>query len=223
MKKCPRGGSSPARADPRELHLPVGLKQPTRKPPQRTTRPRRPRPRACLRKGCERRYTPRRWNQRYCQDPACLREVQRWQSLRRQRRSRASPQGRERHRRAERARRQAAKAKGHKRSDRGRGHAGRRLARILCGRPGCHERPVASVRAPGCYCSVSCRAAVRRVSDRERKWLSRATLAGRLKRRYEYAAARRRRVRSPDDDALAADVPRASAGRSLSARAARDG
>ena len=45
---------------------------------------RRPRPRICLRKGCGRKYQPRRWNQRYCQDPECLREVRRWQAARRQ-------------------------------------------------------------------------------------------------------------------------------------------
>ena len=35
--------------------------------------------RSCLRKGCGRRFQARRYNQRYCQDPECLREVRRWQ------------------------------------------------------------------------------------------------------------------------------------------------
>lgn len=88
----------------------MGGEQPTRRSPPRTTRRHRPRTRVCLRKGCGRRYTPRRWNQRYCQDPECLREVRRWQSRQRQRRRRASPQGRQQHRQAERARRPKIKA-----------------------------------------------------------------------------------------------------------------
>ena len=181
----------------------MGLPQPTRRYPPRTTKRRRPRPRVCLRKGCGRRYTPRRWNQRYCQDPECLREVRRWQARQRQRRRRASPQGRQQHRHAERARRREAKERGQtpaKRSpDRARGHAGEKSSDIFCGRPGCYEAPRASLRTPACYCSAVCRTAVRRVRDRERKWLSRRTFAGRMKRRSEYEAARRQRAVWPDD------------------------
>jgi len=176
----------------------VGLEQPTLRFQERTTRQRRPRPRLCLRKGCGRRYSPGRWNQRYCQDRECLRAVRQWQAARRQKRCRANPQGRERHRRAERARRQAIKAKGRKPSNRARGHAGRHFPGTLCGRCGCFEMPRESVRTPAHYCNADCRAAVRRVRDRERKWLSRATLAGRIKRGYEYAAALHRRARQPD-------------------------
>ncbi len=176
----------------------MGRKQPTRKSAQRTSKRRRPRPRICLRKGCGQRYTPRRWNQRYCQDPQCLREVRRWQSRQRQQRRRASPQGRQRHRQAERARRREAKISGQrptKRStDGARGHAGEESSHIFCGRTGCYEPPRTSLRTPACYCSAACRMAVRRVRDRERKWLSRTTLAGRMKRHYEYEAAHRRRV-----------------------------
>jgi hypothetical protein len=60
----------------------------------------------------------------------------------------------------------------------------------LCDRPGCHERPVISVRNPAHYCSPACRQAVRNVQDRERKWLSRGTLDGQKKRFFEYQAAR---------------------------------
>ena len=42
----------------------------------------------CLRKGCGRKYQPRRWNQRYCQDPECLRQLRRWQAAQRQARRR---------------------------------------------------------------------------------------------------------------------------------------
>ena len=47
-------------------------------------RARRPRERTCLNKKCGRKYHSRRWNQRYCQDPECLREVRRWQAAQRQ-------------------------------------------------------------------------------------------------------------------------------------------
>jgi hypothetical protein len=63
----------------------------------------------------------------------------------------------------------------------------------LCDRPGCHEPPAVSVRNPARYCCVACRQAVRNVQDRERKWRVRGTSDGRLKRAYEYQAARRRR------------------------------
>lgn len=207
----------------------MGRQQPTRTCPPCTTTRRRPRARKCLGKGCGRRYTPRCWRQRYCQNAECLRMVRRWQAARRQRRCRASPEGRRRHRQAERARRQEAKAKGHKpkaRSrGRGRGHATKRFWSMLCGRPGCYEAPRSSVRAPARYCSKACRCAVRRVEDRERKWLSRRTLAGRMKRHYEYEAARRRHVRRPADPSHRVNAGGgatrrrcAAAGRTLSAR-----
>jgi len=189
----------------------VGCEQPTRKTCQRTSgqRPRRtsrrcgPRARACFREGCGRQYTPRRWNQRYCQAPECMREVRRWQARQRQQRRRERPQGRKQHRQAERARRREAKERGQtpaKRStDRARGHAGEKSSDIFCGRTGCYEPPRSSLRTPACYCGPACGAAVRRVLDRERKWLSRTKFAGQVKRRNEYEAARRRRMGSSDD------------------------
>jgi hypothetical protein len=71
---------------------------------------RRPRPRMCLRKGCGRRYTPRRWNQRYCQDPECLRLVRRWQAARRQAKRRQAEAIKARHAQDQRARRRRAKS-----------------------------------------------------------------------------------------------------------------
>ena len=62
---------------------PVGACQSTRNH-RRWARARRPRIRNCLRKGCRRRYQARSWNQRYCQEPECLRQVRRWQAARRQ-------------------------------------------------------------------------------------------------------------------------------------------
>ena len=62
----------------------------------------------CLRKGCGRKYQPRRWNQRYCQDPECLRLVRRWQAARRQAERRQDEAAKAQHAEAERVRRQRA-------------------------------------------------------------------------------------------------------------------
>lgn len=70
--------------------------------------PRRPRARICLRKGCGQKYLPRRWNQRYCQDPECLRELRRWQAAKRQARRRQHETVKTQHAQAQRARRQRA-------------------------------------------------------------------------------------------------------------------
>jgi len=71
--------------------------------------PRRPRTRVCLRKGCGRRYQARRWNQRYCQDPECLRQLRRWQAAQRQARRRQDDAFKAEHAAAERARRERAR------------------------------------------------------------------------------------------------------------------
>jgi hypothetical protein len=63
----------------------------------------------------------------------------------------------------------------------------------ICDRPGCFAPPRSSVRTPARYCGDECRQALRRVRDRERKWKSRKTKAGRLKRRLEYEEARAKR------------------------------
>jgi hypothetical protein len=75
----------------------------------RLPRARRPRPRICLRKGCGRKYQPRRWNQRYCQEPECLRQVRRWLAARRQAERRQDARVKVRHAQAEKERRQRAK------------------------------------------------------------------------------------------------------------------
>jgi hypothetical protein len=148
-----------------------------------------------------------RWNQRYCQDPDCRRKLRRWQSARRQLRRRKTEEGRNRHREAEKMRRKKHKEdadfgrKPCRSIDLGeeRGHAAKCFhENIFCARPGCFKEPRRSIRTTSKYCSDECRRAVRRVLDRERKWLARNRFAGRLKRRLEYDAARKnRRVRSP--------------------------
>lgn len=153
---------------------------------------RRLRPRVCLRKGCAQTYQPLRWNQRYCQDPDCLCEVRRWQAARRQRAHRRSPRNRQRHASAEAARRQqrrkTSKTTGQDRNSRLQETTSRAWSRSknnsqdLCCRPGCYEAPRPSHRVPSRYCGDDCRQAIRRVRDRERKWLSRNRVAACHKR-----------------------------------------
>ena len=76
----------------------------------------------------------------------------------------------------------------------------------ICQRPGCDDPPRCSCRAPARYCSDDCRHALRRVHDRERKWLLRRTFAGQFKRRLEYQAASSKR----SDPAQPRTIPVAS-------------
>ena len=171
-------------------------------------RRRRLRPRRCLRKGCGHIYRPRRWNQRYCQEPECRRELRRWQAAKRQQRRRQREPVRVQHAAAERQRRREAKGKAKSRQELGRdaararpeccrdaarGHAAKDFSCApCCDRPGCYTARRCSLRNPARYCGDACRCALARVRDRERKWLCRATLAGRYKRRLEYQSARLR-------------------------------
>jgi len=162
---------------------------------RRRTSPRRPRARICLRKGCGRRYQPKRWNQCYCQDPECLRLVRRWQAARRQAERREDDTLKAQHAEAERARRRRAKSLPQASNDpavaAARGHTAKKISPTpLCGRPGCHDPPLKSGRNRAIYCCRACRQAVRRVLDRELKWLSRGTFRGRPERMRKYKAAR---------------------------------
>lgn len=168
-------------------------------------------PRNCLRKGCGGSFQPRQWNQRYCREPECLREVKRWQAAKRQRQRRGTPEGRQRHAEAERQRRKRDSAQADRpERDEAAGpetafetpawsRSDKNLPGVFCDRPGCYEPPRESPRAPAHYCGDACRAAMRQVRDRERKYLARKTKAGRLKRRLEYQAAKVKRCRGPHD------------------------
>lgn len=172
------------------------------------------RPRICLRKGCGCVYQPTRWNQRYCQQPDCLHKVRRWQAAKRQRFHRRLPANRKRHAEAE-AQRRCDKAAPRARRDTvavektivqaGAWSRSKKFPAEFCDRPGCYEPPPDDSRAPARYCGKDCRQAVRRVVDRERKWLNRnGYCTGRAccpasptayQRRTEDAAARARRTR----------------------------
>jgi hypothetical protein len=191
-----------------------GYDKPSRR---RRASPRRPRPRICLRKGCGRQYQPRRWNQRYCQDAECLRLVRRWLAARRQARRRQDDAAKTQHAEAQRARRRRVTSLPQAAKDRevaaARGHAAKillpPLPTPLCDRPGCHEAPVKSGRNQARYCCPSCRQALRRVLDRERKWRVRGTFQGRRARDREYSAARARR-RAEHRDTTRGPPPRPS-------------
>lgn len=185
-----------------------------------TSRKRRLGRRVCLRQGCERVFQARCWNQRYCQDPECLRLVRRWQAAKRQCRRRQQAEHRQRHCEAERQRRSRRRRQasgvacpGENGSCgsspvQGAENAGawsrsKKFSADFCDRVGCYDpvRPLS--RAPARYCGDGCRQAMRRVLDRERKWLRRNTKAGRFKRQLEYEQARGRRAAPQDSRAEA--------------------
>ena len=162
--------------------------------------------RPCLAKGCERSYQARLWNQRYCQHPDCLRAVRRWQATKRQRERRAEPEERQKHAEAERERRKHAPKPppaGESPSadaappDGAWSRSKKLFPHRLCDRPGCYEPSRDSRGTPSSYCCEDCRRAMRRVKDRERKWLARKTKAGKRKRRLEYQALARKRLPLP--------------------------
>jgi hypothetical protein len=175
---------------------------------------RRPRTRVCLRKGCGRKYQPRRWNQRYCQDPECLRLVRRWQASKRQAKRRQDEAAKSQHAEAEHVRRQripsSPQAPKPPEIGAARGHAARIfLPTPMCDRPGCHEPVAKSGRGQARYCCSACRQAVRQVVDRERKWQFRGTFRGRRAREQEYQAARARRCKQQPDTVRATSAPQA--------------
>ena len=151
--------------------------------------------RLCLRKGCGKRFLPKRWNQRYCQQTFCLREVRRWQAAKRQRKRRLWPEHRQQHAQAERQRRiqrkeQVASHITASRQDTTRQRRAwsrrKKFCEDFCDRPGCYEARRTSRRAAAKYCGDSCRHAVRRVVDRERKWLRRNNSARPTQRKTRY-------------------------------------
>lgn len=194
-----------SRAAPAGARPPLGQDQHTF-PPSVPTRSSRFPPRMCLRKGCGRIFHPGRWNQRYCQDPGCLRLVRRWQAAKRQRQRRDRPEVRQeraaaarqwrvRHReecRVPPETRAAPTAEGEE-TDAAWSRS-KKNSSPFCDRPGCYEPPRPSCRCTSRYCTDECRRAMRRVCDRERKWLSRTTAAGRFKRALEYQARRAARA-----------------------------
>jgi hypothetical protein len=136
--------------------------------------------RNCLRKGCANRFSPQRRYQRFCNEPLCSSELNRWRALKRQRRYRANPNNR--HKQAERERlRRLEKAKAAKQSGgseespspKNYNRAWSRKTAVpknFCDRPGCYDPKVESTRNTPKYCGNSCRSAAHRVQHRDRKY-----------------------------------------------------
>ena len=155
-------------------------------------------PRVCLRKGCGRSFDARSGNQRYCQDPECLRQVRRWQAAKRQRvRRQRSEVREERAAAAKEARERKSYLKAvlpaptepimpaEQPDPPGAWSRSRKIPGPICDRVGCYESPRPACRCPARYCSHECRDAMHRVRDRERKWLWRNTFAGEIKCRLQ--------------------------------------
>ena len=151
-------------------------------------------PRVCLRKGCGRVYQPRRWNQRYCQQPKCLLKVRRWQNSQRQQQRRLREEVRQQQAAAERQRRQrrgqarAGPAPNQPapvppRSNSGAWSRRRKKFSPFCHRPGCYNSLPQATGGPVRYCCATCRQALQRVLDRERKWKRRNVPADRSQQR----------------------------------------
>lgn len=165
--------------------------------------------RMCLRRGCDNGYQARRWNQRYCQDPTCRLLVRRWQAAKRQQQRRQQPEVRQAHAAAEKERRARRRATGSGRvlPTRDEDSSGneqpeqsqnawsrsKNFSDPFCDRPGCYDAVRPSCRCRARYCSDSCRQAIQRVRDRERKWLNRNRPAGCEPTGREHPARRSRR------------------------------
>lgn len=193
----------------------MGQDQHTSFPPALTSRKRCLGSRVCLRKGCGCVFEAQRGNQRYCQDPECLRLVRRWQAAKRQCRYRRNAEHRQQHCEAERQRRKRRREQASRivcdsknrslesspaklAEDAGAWSRSKKFSADYCDRVGCYDPVRRSSRAQARYCGDECRQAMRRVLDRERKWLRRNTDAGRFKRQLEYEQARLKRVPKQD-------------------------
>jgi len=155
-------------------------------------------PRICLRKGCGRIFDVRSGNQRYCQDPECLRQVRRWLAAKRQRAHRQRPEVRENRATAAReARERKSRLKtvppaptepvmpAEQPDPPGAWSRSRKIPGSICDRVGCYESPRPACRCPARFCSHACRDAMQCMRDRERKWLWRNTFAGEIKCRQQ--------------------------------------
>lgn len=215
----PEGLWRASRAAPSGVRPPLGHSQDNLDPRSPASTPRLGR-RSCLRQGCGHIYQARRWNQRYCGQADCRLQLRRWQAAKRQQRRRSRPEVRQQHAAAERQRRaHRGEATNSAVRSRGQDAAGtpdgawsrsKRNLAPFCDRPGCYQPRRQPTRSPARYCGDACARAMRRVQDRERKWLRRNTLVGRLKRRLEYASRRSRRKNFRRHPGQASEQPSAA-------------
>jgi predicted nucleic acid-binding Zn ribbon protein len=135
---------------------------------------RRPRTRPCLLKGCERPFRPLRATERYC-SRECREPTGKWRRWKAQQRYRATAAGREkRNGQSRRYRERVRKRKQTKPEE-----ALPEAARVIppnffdhcCDRPGCYQGFAEQPRSPAQrFCSRTCRRAMERVRQRERRW-----------------------------------------------------
>ena len=162
-----------------------------------SSRAHRPRQRRCLLKGCETPFQPTCPQARYC-SPECRAAARRWRQRQASRQYRRTVNGQEKRQAQSRRyrcrcaeRRRAAQAQDADvgGSDTACGdeipppegqRPGDDSGFCCCDRPGCYVHFAPSKRSP-CqrFCSSSCRQALRRVIERERRWRQRAQRAGR--------------------------------------------
>jgi hypothetical protein len=142
---------------------------------QQSRRRARPRSRICLLKGCGRLFRPQQPIARYCSD-GCRAEARQWSLWNAHQRYRQSPNGKQKRQaqsRRYRARRKELQA---------RETAAVSAARVIppnffscsCDRPGCYVEFDRTRRSPPHhFCSPTCRQALERVLERERRWRER--------------------------------------------------
>ena len=138
------------------------------------------RQRLCLLAGCERPFHPQHPLARYC-SAACRQAARRWSSWRANQQYRASDQGQS-HRREQSRRWRTRAEKQHSPESVDQPpcegyHKAQAGEESCCLRPGCYRRFSRSTRSPlQSFCSFSCRQALRRVLQRESRWLRRSIL-----------------------------------------------
>lgn len=135
------------------------------------------RTRRCLLKGCGSSYRPTNPASRYC-SPKCEKAAREWQIKCARERYQRSAKGKAKRCEQSRGRRKRGKERDRSQvltmcvGDRNENSQG-----VTCARPGCYEGIVRTKRSP-CkkYCSRDCRASLRRVLERERRWRQRHRL-----------------------------------------------
>ncbi len=136
-----------------------------------------PRRRWCLLKGCTEWFRPVHPLRRYCSG-ACQRAARRWTRWRANRRYRRSEQGKACRREQCRRRRERCRERDGRPSDQSKQREGYQEAeadkKVTCSRPGCYVCFAEAPRSPlKKFCSHVCRRALRRVLQREARWLRR--------------------------------------------------
>ena len=146
---------------------------------RRQARRRAPRRRRCLLRDCEQWFRPVDHGERFCSE-ACRAGWRAWRQWSAQQKYRRQPKGRssrraqsKRYRERVRCRVEATESIADR--DAREGHPPRGAAAgETCSRPGCYERFQLTRRSPEQkFCSPSCRRALWRVWERERRWLER--------------------------------------------------